>query len=186
MKDAAGSFASLIGTLALIVGVILVQQYSQVHNSASDWVIYGGVIAGGLALMIAGFYLVGYRAIVVSSTILLLFFGWCAVYGPGFFTAPGRSAQKRSMADMRTLATALEARATDKNEYPIVGKFDDLVPLLEPTYIKTVPRVDGWDNKWKYESWKEDPKAIGADHYAFGSAGRDDKFDKPRLRDYTL
>ena len=185
MKEAAGSFASLVGTFAVIVGAILVRQYSEIHNTAGDWMIYGVVIVGGLALMIGGFYLAGPRALVVSGTILLLFFGWCAVYGPGFFTSPGRSAQKRSMADTRTLATALEARETETHEYPVVRKFDDLVPLLEPTYIKTVPRVDGWKNAWKYESWKEDPKAIGADHYALGSAGRDNKFDKPSLRDYT-
>jgi type II secretory pathway pseudopilin PulG len=185
MRDAAGFLASLAGTTALIGGSIAAVVFSEVNNTPRDWMMYGFAIAGGLALMVAGVFLARGRAVILQSAVLVLFLGWCAVNGPGFFTSPGRSRQKRTMADMRTLATALEARATDMNEYPTVRNFDDLVPLLEPTYIKTVPGVDAWQNRWKYESWKEDPKAIGADHYALGSAGRDHKFDKPSLRSYS-
>ncbi|HYS55984.1 MAG TPA: prepilin-type N-terminal cleavage/methylation domain-containing protein, partial [Thermoanaerobaculia bacterium] len=40
-----------------------------------------------------------------------------AIAIPNLLTAMQRSKQKRTMADMRTIATAWEARATDVNRY---------------------------------------------------------------------
>jgi hypothetical protein len=79
---------------------------------------------------------------------------------------------KKTMADMRWLATALEARATDTNEYPI-ALLDDLEPMLSPTYIKTMPKVDGWGTPYRY---------LGdGDHYRIISAGADHRFE-PKLQ----
>jgi hypothetical protein len=47
----------------------------------------------------------------------IAFFGFVAV--PNLWRAKQRSAQKRTMADMRTIATAWEARATDTNTYAV-------------------------------------------------------------------
>ena len=44
-----------------------------------------------------------------------------AIAIPNLLTAMQRSKQKRSMADMRTIATAWEARATDVNKYSAAG-----------------------------------------------------------------
>jgi hypothetical protein len=131
-------------------------------------------MAFGFILIIAGFRLARWGAIVVDATVFLYFL---YIY-PSVWTSHGRSLQKRTMADMRTLVTALEARAADTNEYPRVRTVDDLAPLLEPTYIKRMPKTDGWGNPWRYESW-------GADHYAIGSGGRDRKFEKASLRQYS-
>ncbi|HEX9163033.1 MAG TPA: prepilin-type N-terminal cleavage/methylation domain-containing protein, partial [Thermoanaerobaculia bacterium] len=44
-----------------------------------------------------------------------------AIAIPNLLTAMQRAKQKRSMADMRTIATAWEARATDTNKYNAAG-----------------------------------------------------------------
>src|ERR1700757_3137885 len=44
-----------------------------------------------------------------------------AIAIPNLLTAMARSKQKRTMADMRTIATAWEARATDVNRYNAAG-----------------------------------------------------------------
>jgi general secretion pathway protein G len=81
-----------------------------------------------------------------------------AIAIPNLLTAMQRSKQKRTMADMRTIATAWEARATDTNKYNAAGtitaittcsnKIDisSLSGALAPTYIKLLPNKDGWGN----------------------------------------
>src|SRR5579863_8921556 len=75
-----------------------------------------------------------------------------AIAIPNLLTAMQRAKQKRTMADMRTIATAWEARATDVNRYNAAGvtfpttnvNIDQLTSFLAPTYVKTFPQVDGW------------------------------------------
>src|ERR671924_660308 len=76
-----------------------------------------------------------------------------AIAIPNLLTAMQRSKQKRTMADMRTIATAWEARATDLNKYNAAGALTvytttvDIPTLgayLSPTYVKTFPQKDGW------------------------------------------
>ena len=75
---------------------------------------------------------------------------------------------KKAMADMRTIATALEARATDENSYPKVD-FDGLSALLSPVYIRTLPETDPWGTRFLY---------VGADQqYRIVSAGSDRRFE---------
>jgi general secretion pathway protein G len=79
-----------------------------------------------------------------------------AIAIPNLLTAMHRSRQKRTMADMRNVATAWEARATDTNDYSIAGlswcattetiTAFGLIDALQPTYMKTVPSKDGWGN----------------------------------------
>ncbi|HEX8172582.1 MAG TPA: prepilin-type N-terminal cleavage/methylation domain-containing protein [Thermoanaerobaculia bacterium] len=81
-----------------------------------------------------------------------------AIAIPNLLTAMQRSRQKRTMADMRSLATAWEARATDVNEYGAAGLTwptasadyvaSTLPAALEPTYIKKVPTKDGWNTNY--------------------------------------
>ncbi len=75
---------------------------------------------------------------------------------------------KKTMSDMRTLATCLEARATDVNEYPTVA-FEELEALVTPTYIRTMPKVDAWGTPYLYVG--------AAEHYRFVSAGADKRFE---------
>src|SRR5947209_6548821 len=75
-----------------------------------------------------------------------------AIAIPNLLTAMQRSKQKRSMADIRSIATAWEARATDTNNYNAAGlaasqisfasvseSYGTMVGLLTPTYIKSLP-----------------------------------------------
>jgi type II secretion system protein G len=79
-----------------------------------------------------------------------------AIAIPNLLNAVQRGKQKRTMSDMRALATAIEAYAVDNNVYPIAacagGLYTtiggqvgtDSFTLLTPTYIAQPPRTDGW------------------------------------------
>ena len=83
-----------------------------------------------------------------------------AIAIPNLLTAMQRSRQKRTMADMRTIATAWEARATDVNAYNAAGiswptstnGISALSTMLAPTYIKQLPVYDGWSVEFKQGS----------------------------------
>jgi general secretion pathway protein G len=106
-----------------------------------------------------------------------------AIAIPNLLTAMQRAKQKRTMADIRTIATAWEARATDVNKYNAAGAITlpgitlpnaTMNIILSPTYIKSLPPRDGWGNDWKYLS---DVAFAGtsAQQYAIISFGRDGK-----------
>ena len=96
-----------------------------------------------------------------------------AIAIPNLLTAMQRSRQKRTMADMRTIATSWEARATDVNSYSAAGiswpSIDDDISVLEsrltPTYIKKLPLYDGWSNEFAIGD--------GDQSYAIASYGAD-------------
>ena|ERR1051326_3142627 len=84
-----------------------------------------------------------------------------AIAIPNLLTAMQRSKQKRSMADIRSIATAWEARATDTNGYSAAGgqsavtwgtssTYATMVGMLTPTYIKSLPHNDGWGHPYGY------------------------------------
>jgi len=105
-----------------------------------------------------------------------------AIAIPNLLTATQRAKQKRTMADMRSLATALEAYSTDKNAYPPGSVVSDIAGQIEPTYIRTAPRLDGWQTPFRYQCWQEDSRSAGCDQYAIASAGKDQKFEYEDLR----
>src|SRR5262249_24413382 len=109
-----------------------------------------------------------------------------AISIPNLMTAIERSRQKRTMADMRNLATAWEARDVETGRFNAAGGqvpgITDVVDVnnleyeLAPTYIKTMPKTDGW--KHPYELFTSAPwgsPAPGAG-YAIISPGRDGRF----------
>jgi len=109
-----------------------------------------------------------------------------AIAIPNLLTAMQRSKQKRTMADMRTIATAWEARATDLNKYNAAGactyptaatnvKVDDLVTYCSPTYVKTFPKVDGWGTSWFFSADQAWGAATAAQQYSITSYGKDGK-----------
>jgi len=75
---------------------------------------------------------------------------------PNLMVAVNRGRQRRTMADMRTIATALEARADDTGSYsfgpagrekpPVEQRIRlaDLARALEPKYVRKLPLTDGW------------------------------------------
>jgi type II secretion system protein G len=109
-----------------------------------------------------------------------------AIAVPNLMTAIERSRQKRTMADMRSIATAWEARNVETGRYnaagsevPGVGEVvnvDDLFASLSPTYIKVMPRTDGWNHP--FELFASQPWAATepASAYAIISPGKDGRF----------
>ncbi|MBW3670567.1 MAG: type II secretion system protein GspG [Acidobacteria bacterium] len=97
-----------------------------------------------------------------------------AIAIPNFLTATQRAKQKRTMADLRTLATALEAYAVDHNRYP-EGPLEALPSLLQPTYIRTMPRTDGWNNPFVYTG--RDCSDGGCQRYVIASGGKDGQIE---------
>ena len=71
-----------------------------------------------------------------------------AIAIPNLLNAVNRGRQKRTMADIRSIATAIESYSVDNNFYPKVAsaQFDtqDIRQYLEPTYIRRAPQNDGW------------------------------------------
>lgn len=70
-----------------------------------------------------------------------------AIAIPNLLNAINRGRQKRTMADIRSIATAVEAYTVDNNFYPRVNEGvarTQLEHYLEPTYIRRIPVNDGW------------------------------------------
>lgn len=71
-----------------------------------------------------------------------------AIAIPNLLNAINRGRQKRTMADIRNIGTAIESYSVDYNQYPRVetGQARALLnPYLEPTYIRRIPVADGWN-----------------------------------------
>ena len=71
-----------------------------------------------------------------------------AIAIPNLLNAIDRGKQKRTMADMRSVGTAVESYAVDNNVYPTANTAAALKLLVEPIYIKTMPVADGWSNNF--------------------------------------
>ena len=69
-----------------------------------------------------------------------------AIAIPNLLNAIDRGKQKRTMADMRSIGTGVEAYAVDNNVYPTAATPAALKLLIEPIYMKSMPQADGWSN----------------------------------------
>jgi type II secretion system protein G len=103
-----------------------------------------------------------------------------AIAIPNLLNAVQRGKQKRTMSDMRALATAVEAYAVDNNVYPAASCNAGLFTAgtenalatnsftnLTPTYIAQPPKSDGWGRFMKYAL------AANNNDYRIRSSGRD-------------
>ena len=63
---------------------------------------------------------------------------------PNLLGAIERARQKRTMADLRSIATAVESYSVDLTLYPVATSMAALTPLIEPVYINNPPTDDGW------------------------------------------
>ena len=102
-----------------------------------------------------------------------------AIAIPNLLNAVQRGKQKRTMSDMRALATAIEAYAVDNNVYPDAACAAGLYTTagtalttgsftrLSPTYIAQPPKQDGWGRFMFY--------SVDTPHnnYNVSSTGRD-------------
>jgi type II secretion system protein G len=107
-----------------------------------------------------------------------------AIAIPNLLTAMQRSKQKRTMADVRTIATAWEARATDTNKYNAAGAITAITTCsntlavgivsgaLSPTYIKLLPNKDGWGNALHFSVDQAWANAAPAQNYLVWSGAK--------------
>lgn len=96
-----------------------------------------------------------------------------AIAIPNLMSALQRGKQKVSIADMKTIGTAIEAYIVDNSMAPGGGTAfvaGDLQPYLENFYLSHVPTVDGWSTPFQYVSG-----AVGVEqaYYSIISYGRD-------------
>jgi len=90
-----------------------------------------------------------------------------AIAIPNLLNAIDRGKQKRSMADMRSIGTAVESYAVDVNFYPISSSMASITSIgavnmgIEPIYIKLAPTKDGWGGLYYYGS---DTTGAGSDY----------------------
>jgi len=111
-----------------------------------------------------------------------------AIAIPNLLNAIQRSKQKRSMADARTVGTAVEAYAIDFNMYPSAAAVPPFVwpsglsmpsatfgglgaginKLVTPTYQRLLPLKDGWGTYFLYGTGTSNNQ-----HYCIASYGKD-------------
>src|SRR6266496_4024960 len=65
-----------------------------------------------------------------------------AIAIPNLLNAIDRGKQKRTMADMRSIGTAVESYAVDNNVYPPATDANALRNAVQPIYIKSMPTAD--------------------------------------------
>ena len=111
-----------------------------------------------------------------------------AIAIPNLMNAVGRARQKRTMADMRSISTAWEARATDLNKYsaaganiswPTIGSdVSTITTLISPTYSRKIPLYDGWGTTFRV--------GYSNESYAVASWGGDKTQGDAALTSVTL
>ena len=126
---------------------------------------------------------------IVELLIVLMIIGIIAAIAiPNLLDALNRARQKRTMADMRSVANAWEARATELNRYNAAGAlnvidtcddivaYGDLAAVLTPTYTKTLPQRDAWGNEFRYAAdFPIGDDALASD-YLIWAAANDGQF----------
>jgi Tfp pilus assembly protein PilE len=114
-------------------------------------------------------------AIIVIVTGIL-----AAIATPNYIEGRRRSRQYHTLADMRSIAMALEARAVDLKSYAIGAASAELraVPwpaverALTPTYSLRLPRTDAWKHPFTVY--------VSDQHYAIRSLGSDGRAEGQR------
>ncbi len=114
---------------------------------------------------------------------ILLWLSVVVLVAPNLANAIHRSRQRRTLRELRTVMTAVEAYAVDNNAYPDATTIDALARALEPVYVTHLPRRDGWGWPLDYRSRSPSteagtgpagaPPAAAFHSYVVRSPGRD-------------
>lgn len=108
--------------------------------------------------------------VIAGALLVLAIIGILAAIAiPNLLTAQQRSKQKRTMADIRSIATAIEAHRQAKGAYPVGGSLEEMRPALRE-YLDRLPVKDGWNNDITFAS--------SASGYVLGSGGKDGELDR--------
>jgi len=104
----------------------------------------------------------------IAAAVLVVALGACVILSgiiaavalPNLLAAKDRGKQKRTMADMRMAATALQAYQVDEGILPVPGHqggayyavhdLSSLESYLVPLYIQDLPSLDAWGNPIQY------------------------------------
>jgi general secretion pathway protein G len=89
---------------------------------------------------------------------------------PNLLAAINRGRQKRSMSDMRTIGTAIEAYAVDHSFYPTAVTIGELKSSIDGPYIKSAPQGDGWGTTFVITSGSTDYSIISWGRNLVGDA----------------
>jgi type II secretion system protein G len=104
-----------------------------------------------------------------------------AIAIPNLLNAIQRGKQKRTMADMRAVGTAVESYAVDNNFYPAgASPVTTISTALEPRYIAKLPIRDAWLFTLEYRK----TPATNAQKYTIESYGKNGK-DEPEATGTT-
>ena len=99
-----------------------------------------------------------------------------AIAIPALNGAIQRARQKRTMVDLRAVATAVSSYATDFGFAPKLasGEVGSLTGYLIPTYVRTLATTDAWHTPMLYESEGLDytVRSLGSDGVAPGVRSR--------------
>ena len=87
-----------------------------------------------------------------------------AIAIPNLLNAIDRGKQKRTMADLRSMGTAIEEYSIDNNFYPAATDVSELESTVTPSYIRKLPERDGWGMDIAVDSTSTE--------YTLGSCGK--------------
>jgi type II secretory pathway pseudopilin PulG len=92
--------------------------------------------------------------IVAAALVSLVMIGGivAAIAIPNLLNAIDRGKQKRSVADLRAVGTAIEAYRVDHDAYPVAHDFGELRETLTPQYLRMLPMMDGWGHAYHVSS----------------------------------
>lgn len=94
---------------------------------------------------------------------------------PNFIDALAKAKQKRTLADMRTIATALESQREQSGRYPMASDAAALGPLLAGHGYNGNGQ-DAWKHELRYSCLS--PAEGACDSYELASGGRDGTFEQ--------
>jgi prepilin-type N-terminal cleavage/methylation domain-containing protein len=108
-----------------------------------------------------------------------------AIAIPNLLMAVQRAKQKKTMVNMRNIATAWETRASDFSRYNAAGvagadisiPITDIAEILSPTYIRTPQLNDGWGRQFSTYLDSALGDKVPANQYVITSPGRDGTYN---------
>jgi drug/metabolite transporter (DMT)-like permease len=143
---------------------------------APELLISGVAVLSGVAVVLLARTGGGRQWLALSpALVVLLIAGTCVV--PNYRKQRDRTRTRQTTADLASIGSALESRATDMNGYPRVATLEEAAGKLEPAYIKRMPRVDAWGQPYRY--FAVDCDATLCRNYYVVSGGRNMVFDTP-------
>ena len=135
---------------------------------------------------------------ILETLIALAILGILAAIAiPMYMNSQDRAKQARTMADIRTIGAAWEARAAEVKAYNAAGKAakftlptvdvgpSDLSAILSPTFVKQVPATDGWGHDLEFYLERAIGSSSPAEVYAIRSPGRSAALDKKKAKGTT-